>query len=705
MSSRADVTFAAMGGKAGGLARTLVAALVMAAAAAPAFAQEAAAILGRAAEYQALGFRQRAIAELEAGLERFPEERAMRGALGQAYLRTGQLAKAAPLLEQALAQARAAGDASLAGAALNDLGQLRRLEGRGDEARAAFVEAARLAREAGDALVLAAAAANAGDAALLEQASSALMAERDGTAVDFARIRVALASRDAPQRSFVLLDRALRSADAREDRLAESYAAGHLGELYAAQQRDAEALALTRRAVFAAQEARADESLYRWSWQAARLLERSGERAGALAAYRRALASLQAVRQDLILELRAGRRSWRDTVGPLFLEFADVLLRRAQGETVPQPRLIEARNVVEQLKAVELEDYFQDECVAGQLAKQKDIDRIEPRTAVLYPIVLPDRLEMLVGMADGIRQLTLPVPAEKLAAEAHGFRPMLEKRTTNQFMPYARRLYAALFAPLEPMLAAAAVDTVVFIPDGPLRGLPVGALYDGKGFLVERFAFATAPGLTLVEPQALAARKELRVLVNGITESVQGYPALPFVDDEMKELHAIFAGGRFLRDRDFALPSFEKEVRGRAYSIVHIASHGEFDSDPKKSFVLTYDGRLNMDQLEQVMKVARFRDDPVELLTLSACRTAAGDERASLGLAGVAVKAGARSALATLWYVNDQASSMLVSGFYRRLGETSKAKALQEAQRAVLEDARFRHPGYWAPFLLIGNWL
>jgi len=694
-----------MQGRGRGLARTLAAALVALAVAAPALAQEAGAILGRAAEYQALGFRQRAIAELEAGLERFPDERALRGALGQAYLRVGQLAKAGPLLERALAQARQAGDAAAAGAALNDLGQLRRLEGRADDARAAFAEAAQLARAAGDALVLAAAAVNAGEPGLLEQAGAALMAARDGTDVDFARIRVALAQRDAPQRAYVLLERALRSADARADRLVESYAAGHLGELYAAQKRDPEALALTRRAVFAAQEARADESLYRWSWQAARILERSGERAGAIAAYRRALASLQAVRQDLILELRAARRSWREAVGPLYLEFADVLLRHEAAETTPQPRLVEARNVVEQLKAVELEDYFQDECVAGQLAKQKDIDDIEPRTAVLYPIVLPDRLEMLVGMAGGIRQLTLPVAAEQLTADAHGFRRMLEKRTTHQYMPYARRLYSALFAPLEPMLAASGVDTVVFIPDGPLRGLPVAALHDGKGFLVERFAFATAPGLTLVEPQSLTARADVRVLVNGITEPVQGFPALPFVGDELEELRTIFADGRFLRDREFALPSFENEVRGKPYSIVHIASHGEFDADPKKSFVLTYDGRLNMDQLEQVMKVARFRDDPVELLTLSACRTAAGDDRASLGLAGVAVKAGARSALATLWYVNDQASSMLVSGFYRRLGQASKAKALQQAQRTVLDDARFRHPGYWAPFLLIGNWL
>ena len=694
---------------------------------------QAEALARQAAEQQALGFRFEAINALERAADlvagRTGSDRlaaAILGALGQAYLRVGLNDKALPKLQQALVLARAERQPALAAAALNDLGQIHAASGRSTEALASYLDSMRLAREAQAPLVFAAAALNAATllnatqpaaaAALLEEAGAQLDTAADSRDTDFARIQTAQAWRAvrleppdgrALERPYALLEQVLRSAEKRGDALVLSYAAGHLGELYADAGRGAEALELTRRAVFAAQQVRADESLYRWSWQAARLLARGGERDAALAAYRRALASLQAVRQDLILELRAARRSWRDTVGPLFLEFAELLLRRSGTETLPQARLVEARNVVEQLKAVELEDYFQDQCVATQLAKQKDIDRIAQRTAVLYPIVLPGRLELLVGLADGIHQVTLPVGAAALAADAQGLRHRLEKRSTNEFMPFARRLYAALFQPLEPLLAAHGVDTIVFIPDGPLRGLPAGALFDGKGFLIERYAFATAPGLRLVEPHPIAERREIQVLLTGVTDSVQSFPSLPFVADELAGLQELFAGGRQLRNRAFSVTSFEKEMRDTAYSIVHIASHGQFDSDPKKSFLLTYDGRLDMDGLERVMKLARFREDPVELLTLSACRTAAGDERASLGLAGVAVKAGARSALATLWYVNDQASSLLVNDFYRRLRDTgsSKAKALQEAQRSVLADARFRHPGYWAPFLLIGNWL
>jgi CHAT domain-containing protein len=107
------------------------------------------------------------------------------------------------------------------------------------------------------------------------------------------------------------------------------------------------------------------------------------------------------------------------------------------------------------------------------------------------------------------------------------------------------------------------------------------------------------------------------------------------------------------------------------------------------------------------MASTTYRDQPVELLTLSACQTAVGDDKAALGLGGVAVKAGARSALATLWYINDQASSILITDFYEDLKKPgiSKARALQQAQLELLEDHRYDHPSYWSPFLLIGNWL
>jgi CHAT domain-containing protein len=414
------------------------------------------------------------------------------------------------------------------------------------------------------------------------------------------------------------------------------------------------------------------------------------------------------VRADLILELRAMNESYRDAVSPLYLEFADLLLRRAR-ESADRPaaqgQLLEVRDLLEQFKSVELEDYFQDECVARLVAKEKAIDRVSERTAILYPVILKDRVEVLLSLAGGMKQVVLEVDASRIAGEIHEFRRKLEKRSTREYLPHARQIYEWFFRPLEAELAATSVDTIVLVPDGPLRGIPLAALHDGKDFLVARYAFATAPGLTLIEPQPLA-QQSTQVFLNGLSDGVQQFPPLPFVSEEIASIQRL-TGGTALRNAEFRVDTFEQRLKALPYTVVHIATHAHFDRDPKQSFLLTYDGKLSMDGLERAMRRTRFRDNAVELLTLSACQTAAGDDRAALGLAGVAVKAGVRSALATLWFINDQASSQLVTNFYEKLAVpgTSKVKALQAAQQQLIEDPRYRHPSYWSPFLLIGNWI
>jgi CHAT domain-containing protein len=151
--------------------------------------------------------------------------------------------------------------------------------------------------------------------------------------------------------------------------------------------------------------------------------------------------------------------------------------------------------------------------------------------------------------------------------------------------------------------------------------------------------------------------------------------------------------------------TLEREIVAGGYSVVHMATHAQFESDYRRSFLLAHDDVITMDQLEDVMGSQRFTDHPVDLLVLSACQTAAGDERAALGLAGVAVKAGARSALASLWFVNDESTALLIGEFYRQLAtDAGKAAALRGAQLRLLNDERYAHPAYWAPFLMIGDW-
>jgi CHAT domain-containing protein len=178
------------------------------------------------------------------------------------------------------------------------------------------------------------------------------------------------------------------------------------------------------------------------------------------------------------------------------------------------------------------------------------------------------------------------------------------------------------------------------------------------------------------------------------------------VTSELGRVQALYPG-EVLLDEQFRVPRIEADLGEQEYSVVHIATHGEFSEDAQRSFLLTWDGRFSVDRIGETIGQTRFRERPIELLTLSACKTAQGSERSALGLAGVAIQAGARSALGTLWSVNDVAAADLVGEFYAQLHAQpiSKAVALQRAQQKLVRDPNHSHPYYWAPFLLIGNWL
>jgi CHAT domain-containing protein len=458
--------------------------------------------------------------------------------------------------------------------------------------------------------------------------------------------------------------------------------------------------------LFTAQQGAAADLSFRWDWQQARLALQRGQYDTALTSYRRAVAALQSVRRDIPVQYQDGRSSYRVTFGPLYREFSDLLLRRAAAEPARAAALrIEARDTIEQLKESELQDYFRDSCIADFKSRQRSIETIAPGTAVLYPISLPDRIELLVSFGQDQEQFTIPVSETALTGEVQKFRQLLEKRTTNEYLVPAQLLYDQLVRPIDPALAAHHIDTLVIVPDTMLRVIPFAALHDGKNFLIDRYATAIAPSLRLVDPKPLAAGSPV-ALVAGISQSVQGFAGLPQVLREVAGVHAI-EGGKTLVDGAFTEANFAAELKSTPYNLVHIASHAEFSTDPKQTFVLAHDGRLTMDDLETDIKFDERRDSALELLVLSACETASGDDRAALGLAGVALKAGARSAVASLWYISDQASGELVIDFYRELqsGRLSKAQALQAAQRRLIAGQRFSHPAYWAPFLLIGNWL
>jgi len=289
-------------------------------------------------------------------------------------------------------------------------------------------------------------------------------------------------------------------------------------------------------------------------------------------------------------------------------------------------------------------------------------------------------------------------------AEARALRSQLERQATRRYLGPARRLYDWLIRPLGARLEEAGSDTLVFVPDGALMLIPMASLHDGEQFLVERYSVATTPGFDLVDP-APVNREAVEALLAGISKSVAGQPALPNVAEELEAVDGLLEG-QVLLDDAFLRADLRQSLEERSFGIVHIATHAQFSPRPEDTYLQAWDGRIGLDELSEDVGLFRFREEPLELLTLSACETARGDDRAGLGLSGMAVKAGARSVLGSLWSVNDPAATALVQAFYARLmAGDSRAQALRAAQLELLADFRYRHPAYWAPYLLIGTWL
>jgi CHAT domain-containing protein len=650
--------------------------------------------------------------------------------LAASLVAAGRPEEAALPARRALELAHVSRDARAVAQATVTQGSLEALEGRAAVALDLFVTAAETARAAGDRGITAKALANAARAAVaagrLGEAESLLAqarAEADRLAPTTDRVTVLIAvgttsgevAVAAPSLAMAF-DRmamaTLREADALARALREvalsSHASGEIGAIEARRGEREAALADTLAAALAAQRAQATHLAFRWEWQAARLFRDLDRADAALAAYRRAVHALRAIRDDLACEYGARGLALRQATAPLYAETIDLVLQeatRASEEPARQALLREARGLAEFAKADELRDYFRDECVTALGGRTVSLDDLTPRTAVVYPIVLPDRLELLAAVGGRLHQRTVIVSADDLAAEAGTFRRALQRFRGSEHATLGARLHARLVAPLEPLLVAHSVDTLVFVPDRFLRAIPLAALADERGYAVERFAIVTTPGLEVTDPRRLDVARS-RLLAGGLTRAVQGFAPLPAVAVELTALGRDHQA-TLLVDEGFTADAFSAALAAGAYRIVHVATHGKIEADVRNSFLLTYDGRLSMDDLDRMIGGKKLSRAPVELLTLSACDTALGDDRAALGLAGLAVKAGARSAVATLWPISDEAAALLMPEFFAGIlrDGLSRAGALQRAQRKLLADPRFAHPGYWAPFLLIGGWL
>lgn len=494
---------------------------------------------------------------------------------------------------------------------------------------------------------------------------------------------------------------AIQQARSLGDQRTESYALGNLGELYEPEQKS-NAQKLTEQALVLAQAINAPDIVYRFSWQLGRLLKAQGDIPGAITSYTQAVNTLQSLRNDLVAINSDIQFSFRESVEPVYRELVSLLLQ-PNNANISQENLIQARQVIESLQLAELDNFFREACLDARPAQ---IDTINPKAAVLYPIILSDRLEVILSLPDQpLRHYTTFESQSQIESISEQLRQTLVIRSKRTFLPYAQQAYDWLIRPVQTDLANSQVNTLVFVLDGALRNMPMAVLHDGNKYLVEKYSIALAPSLQLLDPKPLQRRK-LKVLSAGLSEARQGFAPLENVALELQEIKSEVPS-TVLLNQEFTYNNLQAKLESTSFPIIHIATHGKFSSKAAETFLLTWDDRIGIEELDNLLKSPQNRQQAIELLVLSACETATGDNRAGLGLAGIAVRAGARSTLATLWAINDAATTQLTTQFYEQLTTTreTKAQALRSAQLSLLQNPLYKHPIYWAPYVLLGNWL
>ncbi|MGK7898369.1 MAG: CHAT domain-containing protein, partial [Xenococcus sp. (in: cyanobacteria)] len=361
---------------------------------------------------------------------------------------------------------------------------------------------------------------------------------------------------------------------------------------------------------------------------------------------------------------------------------------------------------IESLQLAELENFFQEACLD---VTPKQIDEIDVTAAVIYPIILRDRLAVILSLPDrSLTYYSTELPKAEIENTIENLYQSLNPIFSNkQRLKLSEQVYNWLIKPAEADLAQQGIETLAFVLDGSLRNIPMAALYDGQQYAIEKYNIALTPGLQLLPSENLETEK-LEAVVAGVSESNQGFSALPGVKEEVTKISDQL-GSQLLLDQDFTDANLQQQIQKTNAPIVHLATHGQFSSDPENTFIVTWNDRIQVNEFTNLLRNREAgRINPIELMVLSACQTAAGDNRAALGMAGIAVRSGARSTLATLWSVKDQSTTVLMDEFYQDLVQSestiNKAESLRQAQLSLINSEEFNHPFYWSPFVLVGNW-
>ena len=537
---------------------------------------------------------------------------------------------------------------------------------------------------------------------------------------------------------------ALRVAEANKQIRFQAELSTALVHLYYQQERYEDALILADKALVLAADSEATELTVKLNQLKGECYKEQGNIAAALQAYALAVEALDLIKTDMPINLPNKKSSVDVMIDPVYRGYADLVMQSPDiaEKTTGQNKILTAIQSMEAVKRADLEDFMLNRCSVNPGRHTDWSKKSFPEAAMLYPIIFNDRLELILKNGDMIYHHTVKVPKSELKRQVKLL--IFGLQHNKNYQSPAEQLYQWLYAPISHELEQLKIKTLVFLPDRSLRAMPLSALFDGKQFVVEKQAIVTLPSLELENIyRQNPARKLGQTLIAGIskpdgpaidslpksitdsllgtntdneknTSSEQSKSAkrlklidalsLPGVEKEVADISNLTKTQPLL-NKNFTAEIFKTDLESAQYTNIHIASHGYFGKNIKDSFLMTYDQNLSLQDFEKSLKSEKLKKDPIDLLTLSACETAQGNDRMLLGFSGLAVKSNALSAVGSLWSINDDAAMQFMKNFYSGLYQSlSKAQAMRQAQIAMIKSKEYSHPFYWSPFVLIGNW-
>jgi CHAT domain-containing protein len=565
------------------------------------------------------------------------------------------------------------------------------------------------------------------------------------------------------------LKASIKQAENLHDSKTESYGYGYLGELSEkrgklelgkgnfelATENFELAKENTKKALLIAQSLElASETQYLWEWQLGRIYkyqipartqaqtkelqqESLNNLYAAREIYQRAYLTLQSMRRELVAGNPDATFSFQNDIESVYREYVSLLL---WDDDPSQEYLFKAREVIASLQAVEVENFLRVACPENNVEQIDTIvDQEAPNTAFLYPIRLEDRIEVIVKLPNDVTSKSSKKGELKhyreLISNQADFeerirqfqRDLEEEYTFEDVKKEGKKMYDLLLKGVEQFIKKNTnINTLVFALDTNLRNIPLSALViddttNPPTYLIDKYAVALAPRLEIPTRRNIQ-NKTLSVLAAGLTqpdpnkyqqfpEYLQQFGILRFATKEIETIEKISRSQISLSkllDENFNTEQFERKVNTSIFQILHLATHGQFSSSPENTFLLASDKPIVVNEIGNIFRrQAQNQPEPIELIVLSACETATGDQRATLGISGVGVRAGARSAIASLWTLDDQVSVEFTEKLYEQLlnPKLTKAEALQKAQQELRKLPGRQHPRYWAPYILLGNWL